>query len=199
MKKIFTSLRDRFVAGLIFLLPLLILFVLLTKVFQIVTGLSTKIASLFGLKSIVGISGSTIVTSIGIVLVCIICGYLVKISTFSFMNRWLDKKLENRIPGYKTYRDMALGKIENKDEVLPYLNAAWVRINDMEQPAFVMEYLADGNFIVFVPIAGNSKQGNVYLIPQQKIRIVADANLKAFLKSIDARGLGITAQNIPSS
>ena len=45
MKKFFYNLRNTCIAGLIFLLPLLILFVLLSKVFQLLTGISSKIAA----------------------------------------------------------------------------------------------------------------------------------------------------------
>ena len=191
MKKLFSSIRGTFISGLIFLLPILVVFVLLSKVFHALTGLSNRIAGIFGLKSIAGISGGTIVTSIGIIIVCIICGYLMKISTFKFVNRWLDRKLETAIPGYKAYRDMALSKIENKEEVLPYLKAVWVRVNDLDQPGFLTENLPDGSFVVFVPLTGNSKQGNIYIVPPQKVRILPEANIKSFLKAIDEKGIGI--------
>src|SRR5262245_54329542 len=116
MKKFFTRLRDTLISGILFLLPLLILFVLLSKVFQFLSGLTGRMAAFFGLNSVLGSSGNTIIAGIAILLFCLFCGELVRISFFSAFSKWLDKKLAKHVPGYSVYREMAVSKIDEKDE-----------------------------------------------------------------------------------
>jgi len=199
MKKFFSSLRDMLIAGLIFLLPLLILFVLLTKVFQFLTGFTTKIASFFGLKSIVGISGGTIVSAISLILFCMLCGYLVRVSSFKNISKWIDKKMMTHIPGYAVYRQMVMAKLEEKDEVLPYKSAAWIDIHDMQQPCFLMETLPDGRCVVFLPAAGNVKEGTVLMVAPAKLQLWSNADLKGFRGAIANLGLGFAKQLTPAN
>lgn len=192
MKKFYRKVRDTFVAGLIFLLPILVLFVLLTKVFQFLTGFTTKIAALFGLKSFIGISGGTIISAISIVILCIICGYLVRVSFFKSVSGWVDKKMATHVPGYSVYRGMALAKLEEKEEALPYESAAWVEIDNMQQPAFLMEKMPDGRLIMFLPAAGNVKEGVVFLLAADKVQLCTNTDMKQFRLAITNLGIGFS-------
>ncbi len=192
MKKVFQNLRDIFVAGLIFLLPLVVVIVLLSKVFKLLTGFATKIAALFGLESIGGISGGTIVSAFGIILICIVCGYLVRISFFKSARDWVDQKLMAHIPGYAVYREMALTKLEEREEALPYESAAWVSIDNVQQPAFLMERMSDGKMIVFIPTAGNVKEGTLLKLPASSVELCPDKDMKAFRIAIENLGIGMS-------
>lgn len=192
MKKFYQKLRDSFVSGIIFLLPLLILFVILSKVFQFLTGFTTKIAAIFGLKSFVGISGGTIVSTLSLIVLCIICGYLVRIAFIKSISRWVDQQMMSHIPGYSVYREIAMSKLEDKEEALPYESAAWLLVDDMEQPAFLMEKMPDGRLVVFVPTAGNAKEGNVFVLPADKVKLCKDTDMRPFKMAITNLGLGLS-------
>lgn len=191
MRNVYRKLRDSFVAGLVFLLPLLILFVLLSKVFQFLTGFTNKVAAIFGLKSFIGISGGTIVSTISIIVLCIICGYLVRIAFFKSISSWVDKQMMTHIPGYSVYREMAMSKLEDKEEALPYESAAWLMVDDMQQPAFLMEIMADGRLVIFVPTAGNVKEGNVFVLGAEKVQLCNNVDMKQFRLAIGNLGIGL--------
>ncbi len=191
MKKTAQKIRDIFVAGLIFLLPLVVLIVLLTKIFQYLTGFTTRIAALFGLKSFIGISGGTIISAISLIIFCMLCGYLVRVSFFKSVSRWLDKKMMAHIPGYSVYREMALSKLEPKDEVLPYESAAWINVNEVQQPGFLMETMPDGRLVVFMPVAGNTKEGTVWVLPADKVTVGRHTDMKAFRTAVNNLGVGL--------
>lgn len=192
MKKVIATLRDTFIAGIIFLLPLLVLFVLLTKVFQFLTGFTTKIAALFGLTKFAGVSGGTIVSTIGLILVCLLCGYLVKISFFRSVSKWTDKKMMAHIPGYSVYREMALSKLEAREEALPYKSALWLKADNFLQPGFLMEYTDDGRMIVFIPTAGNVKEGSIFSVADTDVILSEKNDMKAFKIAISNLGIGLT-------
>ena len=98
MKKFFKELKDTIFAGVVFLLPLLILIVLLGKAYQLLTGVSTKIASLFGVKTLLGLPGHTIASSVLILITLLVCGYLVRLTLFQNIYNWLDRKLADNLP-----------------------------------------------------------------------------------------------------
>lgn len=192
MRQLFNKLRDTFFAGVIFLLPLLVVLVLLTKAFQFLTGFTTKIAAIFGLKSVAGISGSTVVSTVSLILCCILCGYLVRISLFKRISKWLDRTLMNLIPGYSVYREMAISKIDKKEEAVPYECVAFINGDDGQQPAFLMEKMADGKLVIFVPFAGNPKEGQIVIMTADKVQLNRDIDMKAFRLAINNLGLGLS-------
>ena len=130
------------------MLPLLILLVIITKVFSLLTGITGKIAAMFGMKSVMGVSGGTIVSGLSLILICFGCGYLMRLSLFKFLNKYLDKKLAQNLPGYQAYHDMARSKLDNKEEALPYKGAAWIKLDEkVFEPAFIMEEGSSNNFV----------------------------------------------------
>lgn len=197
MKQSFNKLRDTFIAGLIFLLPLLILVALLSKVFFFFKSFTTKLAGLFGLKSFMGMSASTIMGVISFIILCIICGYLMRVAFFKQISSWVDDKLRKTIPGYEVYHQMALSKLEKNEEILPYESAAWIKLEEgVMQPAFVMETLPDNRSVIFKPSAGNVKEGEVLLIENGKIERCDDYDMRAFKMAINNLGLGLSKVQI---
>lgn len=195
MIKLFQNLRDTIIAGVIFLLPLLIIFVLVIKVFQFFRKFTTKAAAFFGLDSIAGISSSTIVGTISLLVVCLICGYLVRISFFRYISEWLDEKLTKLIPGYAVYHEMAKSKLVEKEEMLPYEMAVWVKRGEVTQPGFLMDTMPDGRLVIFLPMAGNVSSGNIELLHENSIERCPNTDMKKFKMAITNLGLGFSTVN----
>lgn len=192
MKAFFIKLRDTFIAGLIFLLPLLILVVLFTKVFQFLTGFTDKVAAVFGLTGFIGISGGTILSALGLILFCIICGYLMRIAFFKALSAWVDQKLMSNIPGYSAYREMALSKLEENKRPLPYKCAAWINEGDTVLPAFLMETMDDGRLVMFIPTAGSTMTGKVIILPATRVTLLPQTDVKAMKIALDSLGIGLS-------
>ena len=191
MKKFFKELKDTIFAGVVFLLPLLILIVLLGKAYQLLTGVSTKIASLFGVKTLLGLPGHTIASSVLILITLLVCGYLVRLTLFQNIYNWLDRKLADNLPPYKLYREMAMTKLNREEETLPFQSAANIVKDGTAQPCFVMEKLADGRYVVFIPTAGNVKEGNVTILPADRIRLLPGVDIKQYRNALANQGRGI--------
>ncbi|SCY07238.1 DUF502 domain-containing protein [Flavobacterium caeni] len=179
-------------AGIIFLLPILVLVVLFTKIFQFLTGFTNKIAALFGLKSFVGVSGGTIVGAVSLILFCLLCGYLVRIAFFKAISKWVDRKLMANIPGYSIYREMALSKLEDHDKALPFESVVWVKRDAAEQPGFLMETMPDGRLVIFFPTAGKTLEGEVIVIAADQVRKMPETDMKAMKIALDNLGIGLS-------
>lgn len=197
MKKLFGKLRDTFFAGLLFLLPLLIVLVLVTKVWGYLTGFSARIAAIFGLKTIMGVPSETVVTTIGIILFCLLCGFLVRIALFKSFSNYIDRKLLKTIPVYGVYREMAYQKVEKKEEILPYNGVVLFINGSTKQPGFLVEKLANGNCVIFLPSGGNPKEGNVLVVDQSEIEIIDSIEMKPVQTALSNRGIGLAKALAP--
>ncbi|HEY6506346.1 MAG TPA: hypothetical protein VIZ28_20360 [Chitinophagaceae bacterium] len=192
MKKRLAKFRDIVIAGLLFLLPLLVLFIVLVKVFQGLKTITSRIAAYFGLNSVLGVPGSSIVGVVGFILLCLICGYLVRIAFFKQIRNWLDQKLRDIIPGYAVYYKMAASKLDDKEEALPYEAAAWIHTGEGEQPGFIMERMPDGKLVVFLPTAGKAGEGSIIVMDASKAKICTDADMRGFKLAINNLGIGLS-------
>ena len=191
MKDWMNKLRDVFIAGLIFLLPLLTIFALLAKVNQFVQGFFKKIAGLFGLKSIAGISAATWVGFLSFLVICLLLGWLVKHSFIGGFRNWLDSKLVKYIPGYAMYREMALSKLIKQEELLPYDKGAWYIEGGMQRPCFIIEEFDKDKMVIFLPMAGNTKSGYNALVAKSSLQDLPVDELKKFKLAVDNIGIGL--------
>jgi len=193
MKPFFTRVKDAFFAGLIFLLPLLVLFAVLAKVNQSAKGIFIKLAGIFGLKSFAGLTSATWAAALSFVVLCLLLGLLAKNKLFRSIHDWLDERLANIIPGYAVYREMAMNKLEAKEELLPYNKAGWLQLQNMQRPCFIMEESAAQQLIIFLPEAGNSKKGINALVDRSQVIPIEADDIKAFKLAIDNIGIGLNA------
>jgi uncharacterized membrane protein len=166
--------------------------VLLSKLFNFLTGFTSKIAAMFGLKSFIGVSGGTIVSAISIILFCLICGQLVRLRLFRSVSNWVDEKMAANIPGYSIYREMALSKLKEKEEALPYQCALWLTVEKTWKPGFLVETMTDGRLVVFIPTAGNVKEGEVLIVSPDDVKQSPQADMRKFRLAISNLGIGLS-------
>src|SRR5262249_53160690 len=112
MKKYVRSLRDIVIAGFMFLVPVYVLF---TKAWTSLSTIGTKLAAVFGLKSIFGVGGSTILSSLVLIAIWLVCGLLVRISFVGSLNKAVESRLAKYVPGYATYRAMIEERVHRKE------------------------------------------------------------------------------------
>jgi len=191
MKKFISHLKDNFIKGLIFLLPIIVVLVLVAKVISGMKGFSTKIAALFGMKTILGVSGTTIISTISIIAICVLAGYFVRLRFMENFRNWLDKKLGDLLPGYETYREMALQKINREEEKLPYTKTVLVKEANYQLPGFIMDKFRDGRLTIFVPLAGNAKEGQIRIVDASEVTILENAEVKKVHNSFQKLGEGM--------
>jgi hypothetical protein len=120
MKTFLAKLRNVAMAGFFFLLPVYVLFIILTKAWSSLSSLGGSIAGMFGMKSILGVGGNTVFSGLLFITIWIACGLLVRVSFVAGFSNRVENLLSKYIPGYATYRTMAEEKLRNKVRMLPY-------------------------------------------------------------------------------
>jgi uncharacterized membrane protein len=197
MKGFFSNLHRVAISGFVFLLPVFVILIVVTKAWTSLTSIGARIAGIFGVKSIVGVSGHTIFAGLLLVVLCLVCGWLVRFSLVAAFGNAVERGLSKYIPGYDTYKAMAEEKLGNKVRILPYASAL-IRHQDYWCPAFIIENDHDGNYVVFLPDIPETDKGHVLLAKQDQVRILSSITANQLEASLKKMGKGLlTEYHIP--
>jgi len=188
-----TALRNVTVGGFFFLMPVIVIFIVTTKAWVSLSSVGTRIAAIFGLKSIVGIGGTTIFTGLLLLAVCLACGLLVRLSFMAAFHRAVEASLAKYIPGYETYKAMAEEKLQSKRAILPYAGAL-VRIHDGWRPAYVIERDEAEAYVVFVPDAPDTSRGQVLLAHSDQVKILSSITANQLDAALRKLGKGLLSE-----
>jgi uncharacterized membrane protein len=123
-----------------------------------------------------------------LVLLCLTVGLLVRSAMGAALRRNADRVLFERIPGYRLAKAM-LGEGPSAGEGRRP-RPALASIEEGECPALVMDELADGRLVVFVPGSPGAMSGAIYLFTPDRVRVL-DVPLMPFLRCVASWGLGL--------
>ncbi|MBZ9937845.1 DUF502 domain-containing protein [Mesorhizobium sp. BR1-1-16] len=130
-----------------------------------------------------------IVAIAALVLIVLAFGLLVR----SAPGRWVQRRMEawifERVPGYKLAKAFASDQILGEGDGRT-IRPALATIEDGQCPAFVMDELADGRLLVFVPGSPAPMAGALYIFTAEKVEIL-DIPLMPFVQAISSWGLGM--------
>lgn len=194
MKTFLVNLRDTAIAGFFFLLPVIVVLVVVSKAFAALTSIGAKLAAMFGMKTIVGLTSTSVFTGLLMIAICIACGLLVRIAFVSALGNAVEAWLGKSIPGYAAYKAMAEEKLQNKVRLLPY-QAALIRQGDFWRPAYVVEQDRDGNAVVFVPEAPDTGRGNVLLASRDQLTLLSTLTANQLDTALKAMGKGLLTEH----
>jgi hypothetical protein len=195
MKQFFSKLRQTAIAGFFFLFPLYVVFIVMSKAWTSLTSIGSKLALMFGVKTVLGVGGTTLVSSLLIIAIWLLCGLLVRVSFVGAFSRAMERTISGLIPGYAAYRAIAEEKIAHKAKILPYASAL-LKQGDYLQPAFIVDKDNEGNFVLFLPGIPETSHGQVLIARADRVRLVPSltaSQLDACLKKMGKGLLNETA------
>ncbi|WP_158287775.1 hypothetical protein [Falsiroseomonas bella] len=123
-----------------------------------------------------------------LVVLCLAVGLLVRSAMGAALRRNADRLLFERIPGYRLAKAMLGEGLTAEEGRRP--RPALASIEEGECPALVMDELADGRLVVFVPGSPGAMSGAVYLFTADRVRVL-DVPLMPFLRCVASWGLGL--------
>ena len=124
-----------------------------------------------------------------LVLVCLVCGLLVRSAPGRATRLVLDRKVFEQIPGYRLAKALT-GAGPLADHGGRAIRPALAAIEEGQCPALVMEELADGRLVVFVPSTPAPMSGALYVFAPEKVTYL-DVPLLPFIKVVSSWGLGL--------
>ena len=188
-------LRNHIVTGFIFIMPVLLIIAVLGKFSKQLLKIGGKCSKLLGVDTVLGPAGDAIAAVLVFLVICILAGFLIRISFLRKLSEQIDEQLNHLIPGYSKLRTEATKKIGKSEQ--PRFDACLVRVQELWQPGYIVEVNSDGTQTVYVPQAPALTSGQVYVVEAGRIRKldVDSAALNAYLKQL---GKGIMSRLGPS-
>jgi uncharacterized membrane protein len=163
MPAIFARLRSHIITGFIFVMPVLVTVAVIMKFWIHLLNIGGKCSRLLRVDTVLGPSGDAVMGVVVFLLVCVVAGYLVRVSFMKRLSERMDRQLETVIPGYGQLRSETKRKIGAETEKEPIFEACLVKVHDLWQPGYVVEENPDGTQTVFVPQAPALGRGQVYV------------------------------------
>jgi len=195
MKAYFTFFKKAAIAGFFFLFPVFVILIIVTKAFNALTSVGSKIAAMFGMKTIVGFGSTTIITGILLILICFVSGLLVVRSSFlQKFNKMIENKLMHYIPGYEMYKTMAEEKLKNKAKVLPYTAALQTTGSDFSRPVFIIEKDKTGNAVIFLPNIPDTSSGQLLIVKEDTLKTMQSLSANELDGILKTMGTGLLSK-----
>lgn len=189
-------LKTTFVGGLFILLPLLLLQLMLTEIFQLLVALATPIADLFLSKEWVeAVNAPIILTIVLILLASLILGLLAKSKPGQVCGRWLERNTVGRIPLYGVLKSLAAKLIEI-GEGSGFKPVMLLSGEGQKEFAYLIEEHGDGFATIMLPWAPTPLSGSVKIVAMNQLEML-DASLGDVTKVLSHWGTGAHALITP--
>jgi len=156
--------RKIIAGGILFIIPLAVLFMLIERILKIIRPLSETIEPVFGKHSILGITSVTIIGFVLFILLCYISGLLIHKGLISFWGPRMELALFRLFPALQMFKFMHLPEEELKPMPWkPFLLSE----GDYKRIAFVTDDSQDDYVAIFIPDAPHMDAGEVRYVPRK--------------------------------
>src|ERR1700733_5445029 len=177
----FGTLRRVFLDGAMVVLPIGAIVLLVLAILRKVQDAAERVAG--------QAEHPVLIAVVVLVLLCLVFGLLVRSGPGRATRRLLERKVFEQIPGYRLAKaltgDGLLGEHGSRGP-----RPALAAIEEGQCPALVMEELADGRLVVFVPGTPAPMSGALYVFAPDKVTYL-DVPLLSFMKVVSSWGLGL--------
>lgn len=183
-------LRNRIVSGFIFIMPVLITVLILGQFWKQLLRIGGRLSKMLRIDTVLGAAGDAVAAVLFFVVVCLVGGFLTRISFLRRISEQIDEKLNQLIPGYSQVRTEATKKVGFGKGEEPRYDTCLVKVGELWQPGYLVESNADGTHAVFVPQAPLAAVGQVYVVEPGGVRkldldsAALDARLKALGRGV---------------
>jgi uncharacterized membrane protein len=188
MKQIGEFLKTTALGGLFVLLPLLLLYLLLSEALELVVALATPIADLFPKGTFDKFEHPVLMGLVLIVAASFLIGLAMRSSAGVRLGHWLEKKTVSRIPAYGFVKGLTKGLV-GAEEATAFKAAVLASPSGDREVVYVIEDHGDEELTVLVPWAPASFAGSVKIVARDRIEML-DSNLGDVSKVIGHLGVG---------
>lgn len=167
MKKLGTFIKVTIAGGVVFLIPLGVVIIILSKLFNFLQPLSTALGQKLPITKIAGVGIATLISIIVLFLISFIAGLLIKTKFAQRMIRGLEDHVLIYIPGYSALKALSTNVL-NKEGTNKWKPAS-VFIDDNELICFVIDE-SENYCTVFMPSAPSPSSGVVGAREKSKVK-----------------------------
>lgn len=188
--------KTTLIGGIIFLVPIVILIVILSKAFELMLLLAMPLDALIPVDTVGGVALANLLAIVAVLAFCFVAGVIAKSSPAKRAYGYIDSDLL-AIPGYafiKAYTD----SMKSGEDAAQGLSPVLVRFDDNTQLGFEVERLDDGRAVIYLPGAPNPWSGSVAYFDDDRIEKL-DVSVSRAINNLRRLGYGSEAviQTLP--
>ncbi len=188
MKTIYSFIKDTLTGGILFLIPLIVLYSLYKKAHELVSKIAKPILHMLP-ETMFGIEREKVFLVITLLLVCFLSGLLFRTTVVKNMMANLEVKLFSKIPGYSMMKAVTVDTLG--DDLKHNMNSVLIKEGDSWMMGFLVEE-ANGLCTVFIPEAPGYTSGDVRIIQDSEVKKLTISTRDA-VKILKGYGLGAIA------
>jgi uncharacterized membrane protein len=189
MKPIAEFLKSTILGGLLVLLPLLLLWSLFAKAFDIIVKMATPVVHLLPRSVLVEAPRlKELLAVVVLVSASFIFGMLLRASFFRSLVNLMESHTLGRLPVYAALKGL-VSEAFQPESAEGFKPAMLLLAEGMQRPAYVIEDHGDGNLTVFLPSAPAAFSGMVHVVSRDRV-VFLDVNLIELIQSIARYGVG---------
>ena len=175
--------------GLFVLLPVLLLYLLLSEALDMVVALATPIADLFPGGTFDKIEFPVIVGLILILGVSFLIGLGLRSKTGRGIGQWIERTVLGRVPAYEALKSLTTGFAE-AGRAGAFKAAVLTSSDGDREVVYVIEDHGDGDLTVLVPWAPAAFAGSVKIVDRDRVKFL-EANLGDVSRALGHWGVGV--------
>ena len=190
MKPFVEFLKSSILGGLLVLLPLLLLWILIAKAFDIIVEMATPFGHLLPRSVLVEAPRlKELLAVVVLVSASFIFGMLLRASFFRNVMNLMENHTLGRFPVYAALKGLVSEAIQ-PESAGGFKPAMLLLAEGMQRPAYVIEDHGDGNLTVFLPSAPAAFSGMVHVVSRDRV-VFLDIKLIELIQSIARYGVGL--------
>jgi uncharacterized membrane protein len=186
MKSLTAFLKATIVGGALYLVPIVLILVVLGKVQAVTVKLVAPITAALELHDVGGIGLARLLGIALIILACFAAGLFARTPVAQQFVGWLERAILSNLPGYRMISTLGADAVGAGHSDVKVVLA---RIEDAWQLALLVERVDETHAAVFVPGAPDPKSGSVYLLTDDRLKVV-DVPMHEAMKCIKGLGVG---------
>lgn len=160
--------KTTILGGVIFMVPIVVIAILLSKAYQISMVVAAPIDKLIPIHTVGGVALVNLLAIVLILAVCFLGGLLARTAFLASKVNTVDGFLIDLMPGYAVAKGV-LGSVAQKDEVASLLSPVVVTFDDYTQIAFEIER-DTSKAVIFLPGAPSTWAGSTVIVDIARVR-----------------------------
>jgi len=190
MQSIKTFLKATLMGGLMFLVPVVLLLIVLSKGLKYADRLAVPLAKFLPVTHFGGVAVTTLLAACILVLVALLAGLAARTGPGRRVTHWFEESLLGSLPQYRMVKSMAEGltQIESGEGLQPVL----MRGDEGWMLGYQVEVLPDDWRVVFLPASPTPMSGNVIYVEGARVQALS-ISMREAMVLVKRLGIGSAA------
>ncbi len=152
--------------GVFFLVPLVVLLVVLSKVLDMMITVAEPMADLLPVDTIGGVALANVIAVLAIIVLCFLAGLLARHALAGAFVKTIETRILAKMPGYAMIKSLVGGFDKNQTKQLKPVS---ITIGTAERIGFEIQKLPDGRSMIFLPSTPTPFSGITQVFPPDQV------------------------------